>query len=91
MNVPSREMNQTKSALGWPERMARITPSWAEQGMASARRSVESTRSRLVSSVRVTMVAMVSQAKPRTMGITARPLRPMRLNERSTRRARRGK
>ncbi len=50
-----------------------------------------STRSRFVSSVRVTIVAIVSHANPSTIGITARPLSPSRLKTRSTRRARRGK
>ena len=59
--------------------------------MASASRSVAIIRSRRVSSVRVTMVAMVSQPKPSTIGITARPLRPMRLKTRSISMARRGR
>ena len=68
-----------------------ITPSWAEQGIARASSSVAMIRSRTVSRVRVTIVAMVSQPKPSTIGMTARPVRPIFLKSRSTRSARRGK
>ena len=68
-----------------------MTPSWALQGIARASSTVAMTRSRIVSRVRVTMVAMVSQPKPSTIGMTARPLRPMCLKMRSTSIARRGK
>jgi len=64
----------------------KITPSWAEQGMASARRTVAITRSLTDSKVLVTMVAMVPQPKPRVIGMTARPERPIFLNNLSMRR-----
>ncbi len=53
--------------------MARSTPSWAEQGTARARSMVVTTRSLRVSRMRVVMVAMVSQPRPRIMGSTALP------------------
>ena len=58
--------------------------------MASESKRVANTRSRFVSSVRVTIVAIVSQPNPSTIGITARPLRPIFLNSRSMSIARRG-
>ena len=81
----------TARAAGWPASRPRITPIWAEQGIARASRIVAMTRSRRVSSVRVTIVAIVSQPKPRTIGITARPFRPIFLNTRSISIARRGR
>ena len=48
-------------------------------------------RSRFVGSVRVTIVAIVSQPRPRTIGITALPLRPILLNILSINMARRGR
>ena len=49
------------------------------------------TRSFRVGRMRVVRVAMVSQPRPRTMGSTALPLRPMTLNTRSVMTARRGR
>ena len=86
-----RQTLQTASAPGVFDRSARITPSWAEHGIARASSSVAMIRSRTVSRVLVTMVAMVSQPNPSTMGITALPVRPILLKRRSTRSARRGK
>jgi hypothetical protein len=68
-----------------------ITPSCAEQGTATDRSSVAMTRSRLVESVLVTMVAMVVQPKPSTIGMTARPLRPTFFRRRSASSASRGR
>jgi hypothetical protein len=47
--------------------------------------------SRRVSRVRVTNVAMVSQPKPKTMGMTARPLSPISLKSLSMSIANRGR
>ena len=72
---------------GEPAARPKITPSWAEQGIARASRMVVMTLSRTDSNVRVTMVAMVPQPNPRVRGITARPERPIFLKRRSMRRA----
>ena len=58
------------------------TPSWAEQGTASASSRVTSRRSRRLSRTRVVMVAMVTQPSPSTMGRTALPFKPEALNRR---------
>ena len=71
--------------------MAMITPSCAEQGTPRARRSVTIAASFFVSRMRVVSVAIVSQPRPRTIGSTALPLRPMRRNERFSITARRGR
>src|SRR3972149_3791206 len=73
------------------ESIPRMTPSWAEQGMPRARRSVTITRSFRVSRIRVVSVAMVSHPSPRIMGSTAFPLQPIFLKIRSTMTARRGR
>ncbi len=89
--MPSMMRAQSARAAGCPARRPRMTPICAAQGMLRASRKVAMTRSRLVSRIRVTMVAMVSHPKPRTRGITARPLRPMPLKRRSSIMARRGR
>ena len=66
---------QASRSLGCPANIASITPSCAEQGIARESSKVAMTRSRLVSNVRVVIVAMVSQPKPNTIGMTARPLK----------------
>ena len=70
---------------------AMITPSWAEHGMAKAMRAVAIFRSRSFPRMRVVMVAMVMQPKPRIMGMMARPFRPMAVMSRSVRAAMRGR
>ena len=64
--------------------MAKMTPNCAEHGTAKARSNVEITRSRLVSCVLVTIVAIVLQPNPSTIGITALPLSPIFLKTLST-------
>ncbi len=71
--------------------MARSTPSWAEQGTASASSNVTCSRSFRLSSVRVVTVAIVSHPRPRIIGITARPFSPITRNARSSITARRGR
>ena len=68
---------QTINALGYPVRRAKITPSWAEHGIAKANNKVVIILSFFVSWVLVTTVAIVSQPNPRTIGITALPLSPI--------------
>ena len=70
---------------------ATTTPSWAEQGIAKAISAVAIRRSRSLPRMRVVMVAMVMQPKPRIMGMMARPLRPMPVIRRSESAAMRGR
>jgi len=71
--------------------MPSTTPSWAEQGMASASRKVVISRSRGLCRMRVVNVAMVTQPRPSTIGSTARPLRPISENRRLAMTVRRGR
>ncbi len=70
---------------------AMMTPSWAEQGMANAMSAVAMRRSRSLPRMRVVIVAIVMQPKPRMMGTMARPLSPMVVIRRSDRAAMRGR
>ena len=83
--------NHAASTFGVFERSPNITPICAEHGMHRARRSVAIKRSLLVGSVRVTIVAIVSQPSPKTMGIIALPESPIFLNARSSIKASLGK
>ena len=82
-NSKTTTLAQSIIAFGFVAKSAKISPSCAEHGMASAKSKVAMIFSRLVSKTRVTMVAMVSHPKPKIMGITALPLRPIFLNTRS--------
>ena len=93
--TPSRVINtvliQIRVTIKFPERIPSITPSWAEQGIASARSIVAITLSLFVSRVLVTIVAMVPQPKPKVIGITALPLNPIFLKTLSISNAIRGR
>ena len=71
--------------------MAMITPNCAEHGMPRARRIVTITRSFFVSRTRVVSVAIVSQPRPRTIGNTALPFKPIRRKTRCSITASRGR
>ncbi len=88
--VPTTRTQIPRASGLWPNK-AKMRPSWAEQGTARAKRKVAMILSRVVSRVRVTTVAIVSQPSPRVKGMTARPLSPTFLHARSARRASRGR
>ena len=72
--------DQISRLSGFLERIERIMPNCAEQGIARASRIFAISLSRFVSRVRVTIVAIVEQPNPSTIGITALPLSPIFLN-----------
>jgi hypothetical protein len=74
-----------------PASNAATTASCAEQGMANWRIAVEILFSRSLPSIRVVIVAIVTQPKPRMSGMTALPFKPIAFRLRSTNVARRGK